>query len=112
MPDEWKCSPMLLPFCSFCAAVSNFIEEFTEERHATVSVCLILGSAIPPSPATITVPFLSHSQLVPVIMAALQIFSKHRGIKQPFNVFMYFVDGEFLEGTGGVGDVRGLSWGT
>jgi len=74
-------------------------------RHATISGFLILGSVIPPSPATITVPFLSHFQHVPVIMAALQIFSKHRGIKQPFNVFTYFVDGEFLEGTGGLGDV-------
>ena len=74
-------------------------------RHATISGFLILGSVIPPSPAKITVPFLSHFQHVPVIMAALQIFSKHRGIKQPFNMFMYFVDGEFLEGTGGLGDV-------
>lgn len=52
-------------------------------------------------------------------MAALQIFSKHRGIKQPFNVFMYFVDGEFLEvqegwvmseaSAGGL-EVWGLEW--
>lgn len=92
--------------CCPSMAVSNFIEELQRESHATVSGCLILGSAIPPSPATITVPLSKSLPACSSYYGCITNLLKTQGIKQPFNVFMYFVDGEFL-GYRRVGDVRG-----